>query len=128
MDALLLSKCDFLLKAASAVAEFAIWLNLALHEAHVDLQWEDRFRSQVGAAPACRSRLIAAAVIAAAVIAAAWRLDRSWSRIEQYRRSSTDVALMQFLMPHGCHTDAALMYTDATTIWSVLLMHRRESC
>eukprot|EP00966_Prymnesium_polylepis_P103946 2407228-Prymnesium_polylepis.1 len=46
LDALLLSKCDFLLKATSAVAEFAMWVNLALHDAHVDLQWEDRFRSQ----------------------------------------------------------------------------------
>jgi hypothetical protein len=46
LDALLLSKCDFLLKSASAVAEFAIWASLRLHAAHIDLQWEDRFRSQ----------------------------------------------------------------------------------
>ena len=46
LDALLLSKCDFLLKTTSAVAEFAIWVNLALHDAHLDLQWEDRFHSQ----------------------------------------------------------------------------------
>ena len=46
IDALLLSKCDFLLKASSAVAEFAIWANLDLHQRHIDLQWEDRLRSQ----------------------------------------------------------------------------------
>lgn len=46
LDALLLSKCDFLLKTTSAVAEFAIWLNFGLHDRHIDLQWEDRFRSQ----------------------------------------------------------------------------------
>ena len=46
IDALLLSQCDFLLKARSALAEFAIWVNLRLHWAHVDLQWEDRFASQ----------------------------------------------------------------------------------
>ena len=40
VDALLLSRCDFLIKAASAVAEFAMWVNLALHDAHIDLQWE----------------------------------------------------------------------------------------
>eukprot|EP00966_Prymnesium_polylepis_P001632 37729-Prymnesium_polylepis.2 len=37
-DALLLSKCDFLLRATSAVAEYAIWVNLRLHEAELDLQ------------------------------------------------------------------------------------------
>lgn len=47
VDALLLSRCDFLIKTTSAVAEFAIWVNLALHHAHIDLQKEDRFRSQV---------------------------------------------------------------------------------
>ena len=102
LDSLLLSKCDFLLKTTSAVAEFAIWVNIgracgtrtvlsprtvhaprtllrdphtvhafhalrhahlprasptriphahppvaaALHDAHLDLQWEDRFHSQ----------------------------------------------------------------------------------
>ena len=46
LDALLLSRCDFLLKTTSAVPEFAIWVNLRLHAAHVDLQWEDRFASQ----------------------------------------------------------------------------------
>jgi len=46
IDALLLSKCDFLLKSASSVAEFAIWVNLDLHWKHVDLQAEDRFKSQ----------------------------------------------------------------------------------
>ena len=40
------SKCDFLIKTASAVAEFAIWVNLRLHANHLDLQYEDRFRSQ----------------------------------------------------------------------------------
>ena len=38
LDGLLLSKCDFLLRATSAVAEYAIWVNLALHDAEVDLQ------------------------------------------------------------------------------------------
>ena len=46
LDALLLSRSDFLLKTSSAVAEFAIWVNLRLHHAHLDLQWEDRFHSQ----------------------------------------------------------------------------------
>ena len=46
LDALLLSKCDFLLKSASAVPEFAIWVNLDLHHNHIDLQYEDRLRSQ----------------------------------------------------------------------------------
>ena len=45
-DALLLSECDFLLKSASAIPEFALWVRPALHERHVDLQLEDRFRSQ----------------------------------------------------------------------------------
>lgn len=38
IDALLLSHCDFLLKSTSALSEFAIWYNLALHESHIDLQ------------------------------------------------------------------------------------------
>ena len=46
-DALLLSKCDYLLKTASAVAEFALWVNLKLHRDHLDLQYEDRLHSQV---------------------------------------------------------------------------------
>ena len=46
-DALLLSKCDYLLKTASAVAEFAMWVNLKLHTNHLDLQYEDRLHSQV---------------------------------------------------------------------------------
>ncbi|KAL1525576.1 hypothetical protein AB1Y20_020430 [Prymnesium parvum] len=46
VDALLLSQCDFLLKATSAVAEFALWANPSLHHRHLDLQITDRFRSQ----------------------------------------------------------------------------------
>lgn len=46
LDALLLSRCDFLLKTTSALSEFAIWLNLTLHERHIDLQFEDGGASQ----------------------------------------------------------------------------------
>jgi hypothetical protein len=46
IDGMLLSKCDFLLKSASAVAEFAMWVNIDLHDRHIDLQWEDRLKSQ----------------------------------------------------------------------------------
>jgi len=46
IDALILAQCDFLLKAASAVAEFAIWVRPALHEKHLDLQMTDAFASQ----------------------------------------------------------------------------------
>lgn len=38
LDALLLSKADFLLKTASALAEFAIWRSPRLHARHIDLQ------------------------------------------------------------------------------------------
>ena len=46
LDALLLAHCDFLLKTTSTVAEFAIWVNLRLHANSLDLQYEDRLRSQ----------------------------------------------------------------------------------
>ena len=40
--ALLLSRCDFLLHAASGVAEFAIYWSPQLHERSVHLQYEHR--------------------------------------------------------------------------------------
>ena len=46
VDALLLSKADFLLKTASGVAEFAMWAAPALGARYLDLQYTDRFRSQ----------------------------------------------------------------------------------
>lgn len=46
IDALLLSSCDFLIKTTSALSEFAIWLNLTLHDRHIDLQFEDGGASQ----------------------------------------------------------------------------------
>ena len=42
LDALLLAQCDFLLKSASAVAEFALWVRPQLHGHHLDLQATDR--------------------------------------------------------------------------------------
>ena len=36
------TRCDFLLKSASAIPEFALWVRPALHESHVDLQLEER--------------------------------------------------------------------------------------
>ena len=35
-------RCDFLLKSASAIPEFALWVRPALHDRHVDLQLEER--------------------------------------------------------------------------------------
>mmetsp|Transcript_28079 Transcript_28079/g.47061 ORF Transcript_28079/g.47061 Transcript_28079/m.47061 type:complete len:304 (+) Transcript_28079:3-914(+) len=40
-DSLLLSKCSFLLKSDSAVSEFSIYWNLALHNNSVDLQYHN---------------------------------------------------------------------------------------
>ena len=57
VDALLLSQCDFFLKATSAVAEFALWANQPLHLRHLDLQIIDRFRSQ-SPLPAWTSRMV----------------------------------------------------------------------
>ena len=48
VDALLLSRCDFLLKTTSAVAEFALWVNPPLQHRHLDLQMTDR-RARPGA-------------------------------------------------------------------------------
>ena len=42
LDALLLSRCDYLLHAASGVAEFAIYWNNRLHDASVHLQYPRR--------------------------------------------------------------------------------------
>ena len=39
LDALLLSRCDWLLHAASGVAEFAIYWNLPLHNRSVHMQY-----------------------------------------------------------------------------------------
>jgi hypothetical protein len=39
IDALLLSRCDFLLKSSSAVGEFAIYFNVSLHSRSMDLQY-----------------------------------------------------------------------------------------
>ena len=36
------TRCDFLLKSASAIPEFALWVRPALHDRHVDLQLEER--------------------------------------------------------------------------------------
>ena len=89
----LLSQCDFLLKARSALAEFAIWVNLRLHWAHADLQWEDRFASQPDlpawaatalrddATPYCRA--LAAGCRADAVEAGAHNLGRPMLRHER---------------------------------------------
>lgn len=46
IDALLLAQCDFLLKSASAVAEFALWVRPFLRTRHLDLQVVDRFATQ----------------------------------------------------------------------------------
>ena len=40
MDALCLSKCDFLLRSASAVSEFAIFFNPTLHDYSLNLQYD----------------------------------------------------------------------------------------
>lgn len=64
LDALLLSGCDFLLKTTSALSEFAIWLNLSLHERHIDLQFEDGGASQ--ALPRWASHLAAPAKVRSA--------------------------------------------------------------
>jgi hypothetical protein len=47
LDALLLSKCDFVLISASAVAEFSLWIAPRLWDNHLDLQATDRFHGQV---------------------------------------------------------------------------------
>lgn len=39
IDALLLSRCAFLLKSSSAVGEFAIYFNMSLHSRSIDLQY-----------------------------------------------------------------------------------------
>ena len=39
MDCLLLSRCSFLLKSSSALSQFAVYFNLALHENSLDLQY-----------------------------------------------------------------------------------------
>ena len=46
LDALLLSKCDFILISASAVSEFALWVAPHLWSHHIDLQATDRLRTQ----------------------------------------------------------------------------------
>lgn len=53
IDALLLARCDFLLKSTSAVAEFALWVSASLSRRHLDLQLaaaepdpRDRFAGQ----------------------------------------------------------------------------------
>jgi len=47
LDALLLSKCDYLLITASAVSEFALWISPHLWRRHLDLQATDRFQMQI---------------------------------------------------------------------------------
>ena len=47
LDALLLSKCDFVLISTSAVSEFALWVAPHLWSHHIDLQATDRLRTQV---------------------------------------------------------------------------------
>ena len=44
LDALLLSRTDYLLHSASGVAEFAIYFNPSLHESSVHLQYAKRRR------------------------------------------------------------------------------------
>ncbi|EOD35914.1 hypothetical protein EMIHUDRAFT_467300 [Emiliania huxleyi CCMP1516] len=46
LDSLLLSHCDYLLHAASALSEAAIWFAPRLHDASLNLQYTDRLRSQ----------------------------------------------------------------------------------
>jgi len=46
LDALLLSKCDFILISMSAVSEFALWISPHLWSNHLDLQATDRLSSQ----------------------------------------------------------------------------------
>ena len=46
LDAILLSKCDYLLVSVSAVAEFALWIAPGLWTNHLNLQVTDRFLSQ----------------------------------------------------------------------------------
>jgi hypothetical protein len=46
LDALLLSKCDFVLMSASAVSEFALWVAPHLWGRHLDLQTTNRFKGQ----------------------------------------------------------------------------------
>ena len=46
LDALLLSKCDYVLISASGVAEFALWVSPHLWTHHLDLQAVDRFALQ----------------------------------------------------------------------------------
>ena len=53
IDALLLSRCDFLLKCSSALGEFAIYFNPSLHERSVDVQFEGAGSSR---APTVRVR------------------------------------------------------------------------
>ena len=45
-DALVLSKCDFVLMSVSAVAEFALWIAPRLWTNHLNLQVTDRFLTQ----------------------------------------------------------------------------------
>ena len=46
LDALLLSKCDYVLISASAVSEFALWVRPHLWGHHLDLQSVNRFKGQ----------------------------------------------------------------------------------
>lgn len=46
VDALLLSKCDYVLMSTSGVAEFALWIAPHLWTHHLDLQATDRLKSQ----------------------------------------------------------------------------------
>ena len=46
LDALLLSKCDYVLISASAVSEFALWVRPHLWTHHLDLQSVNRFKGQ----------------------------------------------------------------------------------
>ena len=71
VDALLLSKADFLLKTASGVAEFAMWAAPALGARYLDLQYTDRFRLAAAAAVDA-----AAARRAARAAVARWRRER----------------------------------------------------
>ena len=43
LDALLLSRCDSLLKSSSSVGEFAIYFNMSLHAHSLDLQFEQHY-------------------------------------------------------------------------------------
>ena len=116
-DALLLSECDFLLKSASAIPEFALWVRPALHERHVDLQLEDRFRSQQlpawaahlaadGGAAFCaalaRGCALDAAADAAAAAAAANRTRLASASASAASSSSSSAAAAALNQPHRC--------------------------